>query len=145
MSWTAGYPDKINRLFALLKEHNMKTHLKIKILTLADEAKHIRRHERRWKTVRRDGLPHPMFFNLEAHRKHEVRPECRASLLAYGFLRDRDYKKIENRCHTKPNWDRVATLLTVFGKHLYPDLAPAPRKKAIGEELKVWYEKIPNM
>ena len=81
MSWSAlvlqvkqRYSEtrkELNEIFFGDRKHNMKTELKIKILTLASEAVHIKRHERRWKKVRLDELhnmPHPKFFTLQAHR-----------------------------------------------------------------------------
>lgn len=121
----------------------MKTHLKIKILTLADEAKHIKRHEQRWKQVKREGIPHPLFFDLQGHRKYEVRPECRCALLAYGFLRGRDYRKIENKCHEPPDWNNVVKIILRFS-NIASDKAPAERYLLMKDEIKLWSEKIPN-
>ena len=40
------------------------------------------------------------FFSLRDHRIQDVRGAARAALLAYGFLRGKQYKSIENK--TKP-------------------------------------------
>lgn len=146
----------------------MKTHLKIKIVTLAAEAKIIRREEKKWrkpsfkqykKDVRaalkaggwpapvihntsfastdddmsvfpdfvKDAMPnpkhynkpstppHPMWHSLNGHRRGVVRSEARHSLLAYGFLRGRPYRVIENKCHEAPDWHRVEDLAVRFG------------------------------
>lgn len=123
----------------------MKTYLKIKIASLAAEARAIHKEEKKWKKpsfsqykkdVRywlREGRipdlepnpadygkpatpPHPMYFSLEHHRKHVVRPETRASLLAYGFMRDVPYSVIEERYHEAPNWERVEQIAAQFTK-----------------------------
>jgi hypothetical protein len=127
----------------------VKTYLKVKIKSLADEARTIKAEERKWlqldyveveaenpktgalekrtlKFSRRKrtaeqltrcelGDPHPLFFGLRHHRIHVVRPEARAANIAYGFLRGRDYQRIENKAHEAPNWKRVEELVAKFG------------------------------
>lgn len=100
----------------------MKTHLKIKIASLAAEAKIIKANERKWKAAPRKGSadPHPMFFSLQGHRLGVVRPEARCSLLAYGFLRGRRYRQLEAKCHPesdeayKQRWNRVQEIVARF-------------------------------
>lgn len=112
----------------------MKTHLKIKICSLAAEAVIIRRNENKWKerTVFHDNVkqPHPLYFDLHRHRVHEVRPEARAAQIAYGYLRGRSYKSIEAKCHEPPNWMRVFLLVAKFG--------PPADKKEVVEKVKAW-------
>jgi hypothetical protein len=99
----------------------MKTYLKIKIKSLAAEAQIIKIEERRWKTVGKRNVgdvPHPLFFNLRSHRLHAVRKECRSSNLAYGFLRGRDYKRIENKCYESPDWKTVEAIVKRFADKL---------------------------
>jgi hypothetical protein len=123
----------------------VKTYLKVKIKSLADEARTIKAEERKWfqvekQTIRNDsgqkiatiitthrkrtpeqvaachvGQPHPLFFGLRDHRIKVVRPEARAANIAYGFLRGRDYQRIENKAHEAPNWKRVEELVAKFG------------------------------
>jgi hypothetical protein len=82
----------------------MKTYLKIKIMSLAAETRIVRREEKRWPGASdvRNGL--------HRHRIVEVRREARSACLAYGFLRGRDYKALEARPGTKPDWTRVERL-----------------------------------
>jgi hypothetical protein len=95
----------------------MKTHLKIKIKSLAAEARIIRHEELKWKEAPRKGLdPHPMFFSLQDHRKKDVRREARAALIAYGFLRGRAYKLVEVSSHVAPDWTRACQIACKFGK-----------------------------
>src|SRR5271168_5421761 len=104
----------------------MKTYLKIKIKSLAAEAVIIKQEERKWKAVRQVftgdndvsiNAPHQMFFNLRYHRLFEVRTECRAAILAYGYLRGRTYQSIEAKCYQGPNWARVKELVSKYGKY----------------------------
>ena len=96
----------------------MKTHLKIKIKSLAAEARIIKQEERKWR------YPHPMRESLRRHRRRDVRAEARHSLIAYGFLRGRRYAQIEQpkevwRGHQRgsgpPNWNRVRDLVAKYG------------------------------
>ena len=98
----------------------MKTHLKMKICSLAAEAQIIRREEKKWPGK------HAMRQSLRDHRLDVVRKETRCSLLAYGFLRGRLYKQVENSVRlvepqhgptvAKPiDWDRVAALVAKYG------------------------------
>ena len=49
--------------------------------------------------VERAGIHH--------RRTHVVSRETRAALLAYGFIRGREYRVMENRTKNAPAWDRV--------------------------------------
>tara|TARA_Y100000310_G_scaffold203530_1_gene203780 strand:+ start:359 stop:802 length:444 start_codon:yes stop_codon:yes gene_type:complete len=53
---------------------------------------------------------------LREHR-HGLRPEARASFLAYRFLRGMPYKRIENTCRpdNSPDLDRIQYLVERFG------------------------------
>lgn len=91
-----------------------KTYLRVKIKSLAAEAKIIRLEERKW--VTKDGRKdHPIRIGLNAHRRHDVRKEQRSALLAYGFLRGRAYKRIESKCHAHPDIERVIELVRKYG------------------------------
>lgn len=116
---------------ALPMERTMKTQLKIKIKSLAAEARIIRAEEFKWakkityivtdartgeaktriKYVRKD---HPVAESIRDHRRGPVRREARAALLAYGFLRGRDYRMMEAKTWTKPDWQRVREIIGRF-------------------------------
>jgi hypothetical protein len=123
----------------------MLIHLKVKIKSLAAEARIIRLEEQRatgrgrrimagaethsfadtdekWQANNelREGLTH--------HRKNAVRKAARHALLAYGFLRGRAYRDIETRCRTEPYWPEVQRLVKKYG----------PPHRA--DELKAWRE-----
>ena len=70
------------------------TFLKVKIKSLAEEAKIIKLEEKRNKLAREE---------LYLHRIQVVRTEARATLLAYGFLRGRKYRELENSGTMPPN------------------------------------------
>lgn len=86
----------------------MKTYLKIKIKSLAEEARIIRAEEKKWpgQSEIRTGL--------HLHRVGEVRRESRVALLAYGFLRGRARDRIE-KSERQPDWDRVQKLIEKYG------------------------------
>lgn len=97
-----------------------KTELKIKIMSLAAESRIIRREEKKWPGR------HAKRLSLREHRIGDVRTEARCALLAYGFLRGRLYRQVENRVRPvdhahkdkamKPiDWERVIALVARFG------------------------------
>lgn len=109
--------------------YTKKTYLRIKVLSLAAEAKLIRAEEARW--IKRDGKKdHPIRMGLMNHRKWDVRNEQRSALLAYAFLRGRQYKQLERKCYTKPNWNRIIDLAAKYG-------AEADRK-VVADQIRVW-------
>lgn len=108
--------------------HTKKTYLKIKICSLQEEARIIRREEQRWIIGKRRN--HPIRMGLMFHRKWDVRREQRSALLAYGYLRGRRYKQLEAKCFQQPNWDRIIELIAKYGT--------TTDKKAIGEQLRIW-------
>ncbi len=56
------------------------------------------------------------FWGLRGHRRLVVRVESRASHIAYGFLRGLDFKRIENKSKTEPDWDKVKSMIERFGE-----------------------------
>jgi hypothetical protein len=88
-------------------ENEMKTYLKIKIKSLAAEARIIRGEERKW--------PGPLRAGLRKHRLRDVRAEARYALLAYGFLRHRPLAAVEGKARSEPCWERVQKLAEKYG------------------------------
>lgn len=86
----------------------MRVYLKVKILSLAAEAQIIRKEARKTKGHVR--------YCLNAHRKNDVRGEARSALLAYGFLRGRQYSQMESKTHKGPDWKRVEALVRKYGE-----------------------------
>lgn len=102
-----------------------KAYLKIKIVSLADEAVRIRRAEDKikWKTVdgervrrRRTETQSEIFIGLKEHRRGIVRSESRAAHLAFAYLSGKGYRELEADPKTEPNWSRVSELVTKYGK-----------------------------
>jgi hypothetical protein len=98
--------------------------LKIKLKHLAAEARIIKHQER--KMGGHNWGPKAAFFR--EHRINNVRPECRATHIAYGYLRGRTYKQIEGfkeggysggrvRKNTYPQgmWQRVIDMVRKYG------------------------------
>lgn len=85
-----------------------KAYLKVKIKSLAEEARIIREEERKTQDPEARA-------GLVSHRKGTVRQEARHTLLAYGFLRGKKYRQIEPKSHTKPVWPRVVRMLRTYG------------------------------
>ncbi len=83
--------------------------LKVKIKSLAEEARIIRLEERRSKA---GGWQQ---CELHLHRVLDVRKEQRVSLLAYAFIRGVPLAATEPKSSTPPDWSRVAKLVEKFG------------------------------
>jgi hypothetical protein len=88
----------------------MNIHLKVKVSSLAAEARIIRNLEKKFK--RGD---HPVRVSLSDHRRGVVRYEARHSHLAYGFLRNRSYATMEAKARVKPDWNKVAKMVERYG------------------------------
>lgn len=89
--------------------------LRVKIKSLADEARIIRREERR--ACKPGRVYAPLQAELWLHRVRDVRSEARATLLAYGFIRGRTLTQMEGE-KSKPSdyiWKRVKTMLQKYG------------------------------
>ena len=105
-------------------------YLKVKIKSLAEEARIIRKEEvklkRRSVPYRPEGWERTL-TGLHHHRIWDVRREARATHLAYGFLRGRALAQIEGNAKTCPPWSRVEAMVKKYG-----DL------HAVDEPLKKW-------
>lgn len=106
-----------------------QTFLRVKLNSLADEARHIRRYERKAKAHARhpkndegrakhwDGTELPfgrteqLRMALQQHRLNVVRPAARTAHLALAYLREIPYHRVERTCKTEPNWKQVAAVL----------------------------------
>lgn len=110
----------------------MNDYLKIKVVSLGDEVKRIRKQEafrvKRYLRFAPSGVePNPDKFNfhyniyqgLLDHRKRIVSTEARAANLAYGFNRGHSYEAIEANPHTYPNLKKVRGLAARYGNEPY--------------------------
>ena len=82
-------------------------YLKVKLKSLAAEAKIIRLEETRSRGGIRNGL--------HEHRVGIVRFESRHTHLAYAFLRGKEYEQVEKTCKTPPDWRRVYKMVKKYG------------------------------
>lgn len=80
----------------MFKTHH-QSFLKVKIKSLAEEARIIRLEEKK-------AFPNEKREQLYQHRVYDVRQESRAALLAYAYLRGRDLLQIEP--NSKESWQR---------------------------------------
>jgi len=81
--------------------------LRVKIKSLAEEARIIRREEQRtWGELRNE---------LHNHRVGVVRREARHAHLAYGLIRGRGISQIEPGAKRPPDWKRVQALCQKYG------------------------------
>lgn len=99
----------------------MNVYLKVKIKSLAAEAKIIRAEERKSsksldhaKTPEARDKANARYCGLRGHRTGIVREEARYSLIAYGYLRSVPYAAIETTERT-PDWERVMKIAQRFG------------------------------
>lgn len=105
----------------------MKTYLRIKGLTLAAEARIIKKLEKA------RGQNKSLAKALHLHRTVEVRSEARSTHLALGFLKGRTMQQMErplralNEGHvatvgmtrTAPDWKRIEQLVNKYGGQYY--------------------------
>lgn len=102
----------------------MNVHLRVKAMSLAAEASIIRKHERkilkhsRWQaiyhTIEDAKDSRLVFTSLHHHRVNVVRKHCRTANLAYGFVRGRSYKQMEQKCYEHPDWSAVEKLVLKY-------------------------------
>lgn len=87
---------------------NKKLALKVKVKHLAEEARIIRKEEQRNCGDTRDWL--------YLHRIYGVRPECRATHIAYAFAKGTPLEKVEKFPDTIPVnvWARVTKMISLY-------------------------------
>lgn len=127
----------------------MHDYLKTKVISLVDEAKTIRRLENRrlrlFNEARQDGndqraeYQETVFKGLRGHRITVVRDEARASHLAYGFLRGQEYKQMERRADTMPDWKKIRKLACRYSEY-DPLLTREAVDTWISEGKEHWYD-----
>lgn len=84
-----------------------QTHLKIKVQSLVDEAKNIRREANKTSGMAK--------WDLNHHRTTVVRRHTRHNLLAYGILLGTPYSLMEKKCYEPPDFKWVAKIAEKFG------------------------------
>ena len=88
-------------------------YIKVKVMSLAAEAKIIRKQEQLARAHRNRRLR----LGLAGHRTGIVRHEARHALLAYAFLRGTPYKTVEAKCHggCGPDFKKVRDTIEKYG------------------------------
>lgn len=91
--------------------------LRVKIKSLAEEARIIRQEEQRLdgQDFRRGGL--------RGHRIRDVRQEARAAQVAYAYLRRKSYQATEHAAKSAPNLARVREIVRKFGSREHSEAA----------------------
>lgn len=91
------------------KLHDRREMLRVKIKSLAEEARIIRAEEKRTRGSLRD--------ELHLHRVGIVRSAARSSHLAYGLIRGKPYERMEAKtCEgNAPDWTEVGRLCKKYG------------------------------
>lgn len=81
--------------------------LRVKLKSLAEEARIIRREERRTHGRLRD--------ELHLHRIGVVREAARNTHIAYGLIKGRTLEQIEGNAKSAPDWDAIGKMLKKYG------------------------------
>ncbi len=90
----------------------MSIELKIKAISLADEARTIRIEEKRAKAKRQTST----LNSLHEHRINVVRPAARATHLARAFLAGMPYRAVERTTRTSAPAYATSQMLVKYGK-----------------------------
>lgn len=108
--------------------------LKIKSMSLACEAKIIRREESRLKErQKRDGSLIAIRERIYWHRVQDVRWEARDTFIARAFLAGIPYTCVEFARYDAPEWTRVAAMIKKYGSGTTAELERFERWKAEGD------------
>lgn len=89
------------------KVHDRREMLRVKVKSLAAEARIIRQEEQRTHGQLR--------FELHEHRVGVVRDMARSSHLAYGFIRGRTHDEMEPTRKSEPDWEAVRRMCKRYG------------------------------
>jgi hypothetical protein len=81
--------------------------LKIKLKSLAEEARIIRHEERKTHGYLRE--------QLHLHRTGIVRRAARNTQLAYAFIRGRSLVQVEPTAQTEPDWTAIEKMISTYG------------------------------
>lgn len=88
----------------------MSVFLKIKLKSLAAEARIIRAQELKTRGTRNNHLREELYL----HRIGVVRRAARETHLAYGYIRGRSYCALERECRCPPDWKAVGKMVEKY-------------------------------
>lgn len=146
----------------------MRSHLKVKVFTLAAEMTYIRRQEEKWKNKARyarqrqhataDLSAQAKAISSQAyaenafwshrHHRYGLKEDVRNSHLAYGCMRGVPYSQMEIMCYgalkgystSEPDWKSIESMVERFSKD---ETSPQDFMQSHAQWLeaaKVWYE-----
>lgn len=81
--------------------------LRVKLKSLAEEARIIRREEQKITGRLRD--------ELHLHRVNEVRKASRDTHIAYGLIRGKTIDQMEPKRYTEPDWAAIEKMVKKYG------------------------------
>lgn len=81
--------------------------LRVKVKSLAEEARIIRREEQKSHGWIRD--------QLHLHRINEVRRAARDAHIAYGLIKGRIIEEMEPNRKSEPNWEAIKKMVKKYG------------------------------
>lgn len=93
----------------------MSIELKIKLKSLAEEQRIIRKEELIIKNGKFSFKSNNRRESLYLHRTTHVRPIIRATHIAYGLIIGLEYHQIEPISHSEPNWTSVKAMVRKYG------------------------------
>lgn len=135
----------------------MKSHLKVKVVSMSAEMTYIRRQEAKWKArakyARQKQKQQSVEYaekNFWSHHEHRyvLKVEARIAHLAYGALKGTPYSQMEYYCHgwrkgyagSEPDWKAIEITVERFTKD---EPSPQDHMQRFAEwlaEAKAWYE-----
>jgi len=140
-----------------------KEFLKIKLKSLAAEQRIIRKAAKRHRQISKkmDATANEeykystveyerhrsLWLSMTTHRRFHVRPIIRSAHLAFAYMRNVPYSKVESWCHEPPNWQEVAKNLISFDTDLEKRMGNLPvqgRVDAVTSKLIEWRDAEPE-
>lgn len=109
----------------------MSIELKIKAMSLAEEARIIRREE----CIAKDRGERGLYERLNWHRRYPVRREARHTHLARAYLKGVPYRAVERKAHEAPSIRKIADMVRRYGSQKL-DVAQAAEE--IPKQIKAW-------
>ena len=111
--------------------------LRVKLMSLAEEARIIRRAEAKY-FGRKNQNANSVGHSLHLHRICDVRHAARLSLLAFALLRGVAYLRVENKTSWAPDFAEVRKLADRFGPFETYDGKANERKAAYKVQADAW-------
>ena len=113
----------------------MSVKLKIKIKSLAEEARIIRKEEIKAKFRKDNNLRESLY----EHRTWSVRRAARNTQIAYGYIRGKSYRQIENKANSEPDWKSVYDMVRKYDPSF--DTTDKKAHTDVYHDIKDWFRK----